>query len=129
MKWQEEEERLRPGEQRAREEQSTAETDEPALIRMLTARGMKDSDVSCVQKVDDSNTSMLPTNAKKNLKRKLSYKLSFKSEAQMINAIEMLQSKDQGDGLEFDVSAVIADDSPVVKLEGFEGPQRAQTPQ
>lgn len=67
------------------------ETDEPALIRMLTARGMKDTDVSCVQKVDDSNSSMLKS-AKKNLKRKLSYKLSFKSEVQMINAIKMLKS-------------------------------------
>ena len=104
------------------------ETDEPALIRMLTARGMKNSDVSCVQKFDDSNSSMLP-DTKKNFKRKLSYKLSFKSEVQMIQAIEMLKStKDHGDSLVFDVSAIIAaDESPSVvskvqDLEGFSTP-------
>lgn len=62
--------------------------DEPALIRMLTARGMKNCDVTSVQKeVDDSNSSMLPHHSIKNKKAKMSYKLSFKSEVEMINAI------------------------------------------
>ena len=77
---------------------------------------MKDSDVVCVQKVDDSKTSML-SEARKNFKRKLSYKLSFQSEDQMIRAIKMLKSSyDYGDGFEFDVSGIIADEAPVVKI-------------
>ena len=65
--------------------------------------------------------------AKKTLKRKLSYKLSFKSEAEMINAIRTLKSTNFGDGLDFDVSAVI-DDSPV-KVGGDEESIDNQAPQ
>ena len=65
---------------------------------------------------------------KKNLKRKLSYSLSFKSEAEMINAIKMLKSTTLGDGFNFDVSAVIADESPV-KVGDDEESEHDQAPQ
>ena len=66
-------------------------TDETAVIRMLTSRGMKESDGVCVE-MADSNLDMLveKAHAKKNPKKKLSYSVSFRSEAEMLAAIEML---------------------------------------
>ena len=91
-----------------------AETDKPTLIRMLTSRGMKDSDLSgvCVE-MANSNSSFITKNAvKTNKKRKLSYSVSFKSEAEMIAAIKMLKSKIYDDGFDFEVSAVLPDPTP-----------------
>lgn len=87
------------------------ETDEPALKRMLTQRGMKDSDLTnvCVA-IEDSNSAIKvkePHHNKKSLKRKLSYKVSFRSEAEMIAAIKMLKSSKYNDGFDFEVNAVL----------------------
>ena len=95
-----------------------AETDEPALIRLMTARGIKNSDLSkvCIE-IANSNSAkiVLKKDAlKKNLKRKLSYQVSFKSEAEMVAAIKMLKSKTFEDGFDFEVCAVLPDPSAEV---------------
>ena len=94
-----------------------AETDEPALMRMMTARGMKDSDLSkvCIEMANSNSTSIVQKDAmKKNNKRKLSYNVSFKSEAEMVAAIKMLKSKIFEDGFDFEVCAVLPDPSTEV---------------
>ena len=48
----------------------------------------------------------------------------------MIRAIKMLKSSsDYGDGFEFDVSGIIADEAPIVKIQDVEDSQGNQAPQ
>lgn len=94
-----------------------AETDEPALIRLMTARGIKNSDLSkvCIEIANSNSAKIVQKDAmKKNLKRKLSYQVSFKSEAEMVAAIKMLKSKTFEDGFDFEVCAVLPDPSAEV---------------
>ena len=94
-----------------------AETDEPALIRLMTARGIKNSDLSkvCIEIANSNSAKIVKKDAmKKNLKRKLSYQVSFKSEAEMVAAIKMLKSKTFEDGFDFEVCAVLPDPSAEV---------------
>jgi len=80
------------------------ETDEPALIRMLTSRGMKDSDLKV--EMQNSNSTKV-SNAKRTLKKKLSFSVSFKSQAEMLAAIKMLKSSKLDDGYNFEVRAAM----------------------
>ena len=56
------------------------ETDAPALIRMLSSRGMKECELMEVEKVDATEKALNSNPAKNRPKRKLSFRLSCKSE-------------------------------------------------
>ena len=66
---------------------------------------------------------------RKSLERKLSYSVSFRSEAEMIRAIKALKSTTLADGVDFEVSAVIGDDSSPVKAVGGAESEGNQAPQ
>ena len=85
------------------------ETDAPALIRMLSLRGIKECELAEVEKVDATEKSSNDRPAKSNLKRKLSFKLSCKSEEEMKHAIRTIKSND---GLDLDVSALVSENLP-----------------
>lgn len=59
------------------------ETDKPAVIRMLTSRGMKDSDVE-VELQDVTKSASAKTSKPK---KKLAFSVSFKSQAEMLSAL------------------------------------------
>ena len=85
------------------------ETDAPALIRMLSSRGIKECELAEVEKVDKAEKSSNDNTGKNKLKRKLSFKMSCKSEEEMEHAIRTLKSNN---GLDLDVSALVTENLP-----------------